>query len=45
MVYLGWFSPGFFSEEKSQTAATLSEYLDIVLTEDIREKLGGVYSI
>jgi zinc protease len=45
MVFLGWFGPGIFTEEKSQTAAALSEYLDIVLTEDIREKLGGVYSI
>jgi zinc protease len=45
MVFLGWFAPANFSEEKSQTAAALTEYLDIVLTEVIREKLGGVYSI
>jgi zinc protease len=45
MVFLGWFVPAEFSEEKSQIAAALTEYLDIVLTEEIREKLGGVYSI
>jgi zinc protease len=45
MVFLGWFAPAEFSEEKSQIAAVLTEYLDIVLTEEIREKLGGVYSI
>jgi zinc protease len=46
-VYLGWFAPGpaDFSEERNQRAAILSEYLDIVLTDEIREKLGGVYSI
>jgi zinc protease len=47
MVYLGWFAPGpaDFNEERNQTAAVLSEYLDIILTDEIREKLGGVYSI
>jgi zinc protease len=47
MVYLGWFAPGsdVFSEELNQTAAVLTEYLDIVLTDEIREKMGGVYSI
>jgi zinc protease len=47
MVYLGWFAPGsnIFSEEKNQIAAVLSEYLDITLTNEIREKMGGVYSI
>jgi zinc protease len=45
MVFLGWFAPAAFSEEKSQIAAALTEYLDIVLTEEIREKIGGVYSI
>ncbi|MDR1862612.1 MAG: insulinase family protein [Treponema sp.] len=44
MVFLGWFAPMEFSEEKSQAAAIVTEYLDIVLTEEIREKLGGVYS-
>ncbi|MDR0441819.1 MAG: insulinase family protein [Treponema sp.] len=46
-VYLVWFARGSaaFSEERNQTAAVLSEYLDILLTDEIREKMGGVYSI
>jgi zinc protease len=47
VVYLAWFAPGpsAFDERKNQTAAVLSEYLDILLTDEIREKLSGVYSI
>ena len=47
MVFIGWFAPGpaGFDEKKNQTAAVLTEYLDIMLTNEIREKLGGVYSI
>jgi zinc protease len=47
IVYLGWFARGQadFNEQRNQTAAVLSEYLDILLTDEIREKLGGVYSI
>jgi len=47
IVYLGWFarSSSGFDEQKNQTAAVLSEYLDIVLTNEIRERLGGVYSV
>jgi zinc protease len=45
MVFLGWFGQTEYSEEKSQVAAVLSEYLDIIMTEEIREALGGVYSI
>jgi zinc protease len=45
MVFLGWFAPAAFSEERSQLAAVLTEYLDIILTEEIREEIGGVYSI
>jgi len=47
MVYLAWFAPGSsdFDERKNQAAAVLSEYLDIMLTNEIRENLGGVYSI
>ncbi|MDR1904444.1 MAG: insulinase family protein [Treponema sp.] len=45
MVFLGWFGPVEYSEEKSQAAAILTEYLDIIMTEEIRETLGGVYSI
>jgi zinc protease len=46
-VYLGWFAPSqaAFDESRNQTAAILSEYLDILLTDEIREKLSGVYSI
>jgi zinc protease len=47
MVFLGWFAngPADFSEQRNQTSAVLSEYLEILLTDEIREKLGGVYSI
>ncbi|MDR1836267.1 MAG: insulinase family protein [Treponema sp.] len=47
MVYLVWFAPGpaGFDEQKNQVAAVLTEYLDIMLIDEIREKLGGVYSI
>jgi zinc protease len=47
LVYLAWFTDGSsgFNERKNQVAAALSEYLDILFTDEIREKLGGVYSI
>jgi zinc protease len=45
MVFMGWYDPLPFTEEASVTASTLTEYLDIRMTEDIREALGGVYSI
>jgi zinc protease len=47
MVYISWFArgPAAFDEQKNQTAAVLSEYLDILLTDEIRENLGGVYSV
>ena len=45
IVYMGWFSPLPFSDEKSAAVSVLNEYLDIRLTEVIRESLGGVYSI
>jgi zinc protease len=44
-VYMGWFSPRPYTEEKSAAAAVLNDYLDIRLTEEIRETLGGVYSV
>ncbi|MDR3249011.1 MAG: insulinase family protein [Treponema sp.] len=44
-VFMGWYDPMPFTEEQSAIASVLSEYLDIQMTEDIREKLGGVYSI
>jgi len=47
MVYLSWIVNGSadFSEQRNQTAMLLSEYLEIILNDEIREKLGGVYSI
>jgi zinc protease len=44
-VYMAWFSPSPFTEERIAAARVLGEYLDIIMTEQIREKLGGVYSI
>ena len=47
MVYLGWYAAGDnqFNERRNQVSAVLNEYLDILLTDEIREKLGGVYGI
>jgi zinc protease len=45
MVYMGWYAPLDFTEEDGVKAGVLGEYLEILLTRDIREKLGGVYSI
>jgi zinc protease len=45
VVYLGYFVPLEYSEEAAASAAVLTEYLDIRLTQEIREKLGGVYSV
>jgi len=47
MVYLSWIVNGAadFSEQRNQTAMLLSEYLEIILNDEIREKMGGVYSI
>jgi zinc protease len=44
-VYMAWYDKAPYSEEASAAASVLTEYLDIRMTEDIREKLGGVYSI
>jgi zinc protease len=44
-VYMIWYDPVPYTEEAAAAAAVLSEYLDIRATEEIREKLGGVYSI
>jgi len=44
-VYLTWFSPQTYSEEKSAAASVLTEYLDIQLIDEIREKLNGVYGV
>jgi zinc protease len=45
VVFMGWFVPMEFAERDFIGATVLNEYLDIRLTEEIREKLGGVYSI
>ncbi|MDR0289391.1 MAG: insulinase family protein, partial [Treponema sp.] len=44
-VYMGWFSKSPYSEELSAITQILSEYLEIRMDNEIREKLGGVYSI
>jgi zinc protease len=44
-VLLCWFTKETWSPELDAAADVLTEYLDIILTEEIREKLGGVYSI
>jgi len=46
-VYISWNvpAPNIFDEQKSQVSGVLTEYLNIVLNDEIREKLGGVYSI
>jgi zinc protease len=44
-VYLAYFHDEPFSEAVSAAGEALTEYLDIVLIREIREKLSGVYSI
>ncbi|MDR2796654.1 MAG: insulinase family protein [Spirochaetaceae bacterium] len=44
-VYSGRFIAKTFDENTAMVCNTLSEYLDIVLVESIREKLGGAYTI
>ncbi|GHU42144.1 peptidase M16 [Spirochaetia bacterium] len=44
-AFSGRFVPKTFNEKDAMTAYILSGYLDILLTQEIREKLGGVYSI
>ncbi|MDR0878175.1 MAG: insulinase family protein [Treponema sp.] len=45
LVFMGWYETFPYSEEASAAASVLTEYLDIKMTEEIREKLGGVYSV
>ncbi|MDR2070536.1 MAG: insulinase family protein [Treponema sp.] len=45
LVFMGWFLPEKYDERQRAAALALTEYLDIILTEEIREKLGGVYYI
>jgi len=44
-VYLSWYNPQPYTEERGTAVSVLNEYLDIVLIDEIREALGGVYSV
>jgi zinc protease len=44
-AYMAWFSKTPWTERANAAARVLNEYLGIVLTDEIRESLGGVYSI
>jgi len=45
IVYAGWFAPQTHTEELASAVAVLNEYLDIRLIDEIREALGGVYTL
>jgi len=45
IVQMAWFAPAVFSEQQSIVAQVLNGYLRIRLNNEIRENLGGVYSI
>jgi zinc protease len=45
LVFMGWFQPKTYSEQERAAAIVLTRYLDIILTDEIREKMGGVYSV
>ncbi|MDR2662160.1 MAG: insulinase family protein [Treponema sp.] len=45
VVYMSWYAPKTWTEADNAAVLVLNEYLDIVLTDEIRETLGGVYSI
>ena len=47
IVYITWLSqaPSLFNEQQNQVSAVLTEYLNILLNDEIRENLGGVYGI
>jgi len=44
-VYMSWYRPQPYSEEKFASFSVLNDYLEIQLNDAIREGLGGVYSI
>jgi zinc protease len=44
-VFMAWFADAPFTDKLNAETQVLSEYLDIIMTDEIREKLGGVYSI
>jgi zinc protease len=45
LVYQGWRVPKAWTGEDNSAVLVLNEYLDIVLTDEIREAMGGVYSV
>jgi len=45
LVYQGWRVPKPWTAEDNAAVLVLNEYLDIVLTDEIREAMGGVYSV
>ncbi|MDR3335415.1 MAG: insulinase family protein [Treponema sp.] len=45
IVFMGWFEAADYSESDAIAAGVLEEYLDIKFTDEIREKMGGVYSV
>jgi zinc protease len=45
LVFMGWFQPETYNEQERAAAIVLTRYLDIILIDEIREKMGGVYSI
>jgi zinc protease len=45
IVYLGWFAPKTWNEKDNAAVLVLNDYLDIILIDEIREALGGVYSL
>jgi zinc protease len=45
LVYLAWTMPETYSEGESAAASVLSDYLDIIFSDRIREKQGGTYSV
>jgi zinc protease len=44
-VYLSWFKSRPYTEKYSAGVSALNEYLEIILNDEIRQTLGGVYSI
>jgi zinc protease len=45
IVYASWFIPRAHSEQMAAVTSVLNEYLDIRLMDEIRETLGGVYTL
>jgi zinc protease len=45
LVYQGWRVPKTWTGEDNAAVLVLNNYLDIILTDEIREAMGGVYSV